>query len=343
MLRSCLDDLSRRIDERQEQHHRQQWHAFVHGQWKQDVFAPMPRKPAPPQVNWPAISVNTAFNDFEAMLLQQLGGCSRSVDGGAAPLNVRCNYGTSIIPSLFGVELFMMAEEANTLPTSHPLRSTDAIRRLVDAGVPDIHRALGSRTFAMAEQFVDVLDKYPVLGRNIEIYHPDAQGPIDIAEVIWGSEIFYAFGDEPQLLHDFLQIITQTYINFMRHWYKLVPPKWAFSTHWNTAHMGRLMLRNDSLMNLPPDLYIEFVRPMDQKLFDEFGGGAIHFCGRGDHFIEPMSQMRGLTAVNLSQPELNNMATIYQHTVDKGIKIIALRRAAAQAAGRPLHGRVHVT
>jgi len=33
------------------------------------------------------------------------------------------------LESLFGVELFMMSDESNTLPTSYPLRATDAIRR----------------------------------------------------------------------------------------------------------------------------------------------------------------------------------------------------------------------
>ena len=85
---------------------------------------------------------------------------------------------------------------------------------------------------------------------------------------------------------------------------------------------------------------MEFVRPLDQRLFDEFGGGAIHFCGRGDHFIEAMSEMDGLYGVALSQPEYNNMETIYRHTVDKKIKLLGLAAEAVQSAGRPLRGQV---
>jgi hypothetical protein len=46
----------------------------------------------------------------------------------------------------------------------------------------------------------------------------------------------------------------------------------------------------------------------------------------------------------MSQPEYNDMETIYRHTVDKGINIIGLRPETAQASaakGRDLHGRVH--
>ena len=57
-----------------------------------------------------------------------------------------------------------------------------------------------------------------------------------------------------------------------------------------------------------------------------------------------MAQMRGLHAINLSQPELNNMEKVYRHTVDRGIKLLGLKREAAEAAlapGRDLHGQVH--
>jgi plasmid stabilization system protein ParE len=57
-----------------------------------------------------------------------------------------------------------------------------------------------------------------------------------------------------------------------------------------------------------------------------------------------MTELRGLYAINLSQPHLNDMEKIYRHTVDKGIKLLNLTREAAEAAraqGRDLHGQVH--
>ncbi len=83
--------------------------------------------------------------------------------------------------------------------------------------------------------------------------------------------------------------------------------------------------------------------PCEQRCLDACGGGAIHFCGRGDHFIPSMTQLRGLTGINMSQPHLNNMEIIYQHTVDKGIPLLGLDRKATEAAvaaGRDLHGLV---
>jgi len=104
------------------------------------------------------------------------------------------------------------------------------------------------------------------------------------------------------------------------------------------------MLRDDSAMNLSPALFDEFIRPYNQRILDAFGGGGDHFCGKGDHFIANLSELEGLHAVAMSQPEYNDMETIFRHTVDKGIKLLALERAAADAAiaaGRDLHGHVH--
>ncbi len=96
-------------------------------------------------------------------------------------------------------------------------------------------------------------------------------------------------------------------------------------------------------MNLSPPMYEEFVRPHDQRIFDELGGGIIHFCGRGDHFIAAMSEMTGLYGIAMSQPHLNDMEVIYANTVDKGIGLVGLDMNHAKAAlqsGRDLRGRV---
>ncbi len=104
------------------------------------------------------------------------------------------------------------------------------------------------------------------------------------------------------------------------------------------------MIRNDAATNFSPAMYEEFVQPYDQRLLDELGGGAIHFCGRGDHLIEKIAGLSGLHAVNLTQPALNDMETIFRNTVDRGINLIGLEREAVEQAtgrGRSLHGRAH--
>lgn len=344
-LRRCLDDLEARIDPQEEERLLGEWIDFAEGRFRGDIFSPRRRQPSPPGTEWPRVTVNAALEDYDLMALQQYGQCSAQLaEAGGAVLNVRCNYGTSIIPGLFGLELFVMDEELSTLPTSRPLNDREAVRRLVAAGVPDLRTGYGARVLEMGERYVAIARQYPKIGRYVHIYHPDLQGPMDICEVIWGSTIFYAAYDEPELVKELLELATETYTRFLREWLKIVPFRADGNAHWGLYHKGNIMLRDDSAMNFSPAMFDEFIRPYDQRLLDEFGGGAVHFCGRGSHYIANMSQMRGLHAVNLSQPEYNDMEAIYQHTVDKGIKLLGLKREAAEAAlaqGRDLHGQVH--
>ena len=344
-LRKCLDDLEARIDPQVEGQLWQEWSDFSEGRFDGDLFTPQRSASAPPRVDWPKVSVNEGLADYELMALQQYGMCSDMLEHGAGTLmNVRCNYGTSIIPLLFGVELFVMDEETNTLPTSHPLHDIDAIRRLVDAGVPDIRQRYMAQTLEMGEFYAEIGVRYPKIAQYVQVYHPDLQGPMDIVEVIWGSSVFYSLYDQPDLVKGMLEVVTQTYIACMRAWIEIIPFRERGNAHWGLYHKGNIMLRDDSAMNLSPPMVEAFIRPYDQRLLNEFGGGAIHYCGKGDHYAPILAQMDNLYAVNLSQPEYNDMEVIFGHIVDNGIKIIGLRREAGDEAivrGRDLHGQVH--
>jgi hypothetical protein len=82
-------------------------------------------------------------------------------------------------------------------------------------------------------------------------------------------------------------------------------------------------------MNLSPDMYDEFAAPYDGALLKRYGG-AVHFCGRGDHYVKSLCSLEGLYGINMSQPHLNDMEVIYQHSVDQGIKLLAFNKAVAQ-------------
>ena len=344
-LRRCLDDLEARIDPQEEEHLLQEWADFSAGRFQGGIFSPRRSRLSPPLVEWSRVSVNAALQDYDLMALQQYGQCSAQLaEGGGAMLNVRCNYGSSIAPLLFGVEVFVMDEELDTLPTSRPLNDREAVRKLIARGVPDLRTGYGAQVMEMGRRYAAIAREYPKIGKHVYIYHPDLQGPMDICEVIWGSTIFYAIYDEPGLVKELLELACATYSAFMREWLKIVPFHPGGNAHWGLYHRGNIMLRDDSAMNFSPGMFDEFIRPYDQRLLDEFGGGAIHFCGKGSHYISRMAEIRGLFAVNLSQPEYNDMETVYRHTVDKGLKLLGLNREAAEEAlaqHRELHGQVH--
>ena len=349
VLRPYLEDIEARLQDSVESVIHQQWKDFAEDHY--DGLGPIfsPRRPRAnlPAIEWPKVGINAALDDYDAMALQQFGGVSAALAAGSGQiLNVRCNYGSSILPSLFGVKMFIMDEALDTLPTSVPLNDINAIQRLLDAGVPAPETGWGGRVLEMGRRFAEIAREYPKIGRWVNIYHPDCQGPLDVVEVLWGSSMFYALYDRPELVHALLERVVETYIRFMQTWTEIVPFNPQGNSHWGFYHRGSLMLRDDSAMNLSRKMVEEFVCPYDQRLLDVFGGGAIHFCGRGDHYISAIAQLKGLYAINLSQPHLNQMEKIYNHTIDRGIPLLGLERSAAEEAakcGRDLHGRIHST
>ncbi|MDO9084931.1 MAG: hypothetical protein Q7U53_01885 [Anaerolineaceae bacterium] len=344
-LERCLEDLEERIDPDEEDLLYQSWKAFIENQFQGDFFFPQRKRTSPPRVEWPLVSINSTLENFDNMVLQQYCLCSQQLektDGNL--LSVRCNYGTSIIPLLFGVQPFIMEESAETLPISHPLNDLNAIKKLISQGVPDLKNGFGARVFAMGEYFKEIGKQFPKIGRYVHVYHPDLQGPMDICELVWGSQLFLDVVDHPEMVHDFLALVTETYAAFMRAWEQVYPFQPDGNVHWGMLHKGTIMLRDDSGTNFSQRMYENLILPYDQQLLNEFGGGAIHFCGKGDHFIALLGEMHGLHAIQLSQPHLNDMPKVYQHTVDRGIKLIGLDFSAVEqaiAAGIDFMGQVH--
>lgn len=347
-----LDDLERRIDPEVESCLQQQWETFTFKGWKDGpLFRPRRPKPSPPGIEWPEVRVNMTLPDNEEgyvwMAYQQLRGCSDQLAaGGGSLLNVRSNYGTGILASLLGAPIHVMDDVYNTLPTALALPGgIDGIRACVDAGVPRVTAGQGSQVLEMGRRLRAMLDSRPKLATFVHLYHPDLQGPLDIAELVWGSDIFCAFVDHPDLVKALIDRVTDTYEALMDAWFAAVrhPMERPWSAHWGSMHRGLIMLRLDSGMNISADMYHEFGSGADGRLLARYGG-ALHSCGKVDHFFPIVAQLPGLHGLNLSQPEYNDMEAVYACTIDAGIRLISHSRPECDRmvqAGRPTRGLVH--
>ena len=271
--------------------------------------------------DWPTFPYNDAFFDPAKMLLDQLRApFIHNQLKDAHSLNIRCNYGTVILPSVFGVS-FQLTE--NSLPWSHHLHRHDQVEDLVSKGMPDLETGLGSRCFETLQFYQEVLSDYPKMSRAIAIYHPDLQGPFDVAHLIWGPDILYALYDYPDLVHALLSLVTDTYKCWMRKWKALAGEDNRFTTHWSFYIKGGIMLRDDTPVMLSPEHYQVFVKPYDQALLDEFGG-CIHYCGSGNAFIKSMCESSNLFGIHCSQPELNDMELLVESASSNGIALLGL-------------------
>lgn len=341
-----LEDLEARIDPQVEDKLYKEWKAFADGNWNGDIFSPSREYKSPPKIEWPIININDAIIDDDLMIIGQFAMCSSMLEHGSGSIMwVRSNYGVGIIPSLYGVSQFVMPYEMNTLPNVYPLESgIDDIKRAIDTGIPNLNNGWGEKVFTLGEKYMEIKKRYPKIAEYVRIDHPDCQGPMDVCELLWSSSLFVDLYDKPELVHTMLNNITDTYIAFLEKWFSISHDADDYHTYFGSMHRGGITVRDDSAMNLSPAMFDEFIYPYDQKVLSHFDGGCIHYCGRGDHFIERTVGMKGLTAINLSQPHLNDMNKIFDSTVNQGINIISLRREAAETAianGRNLKGLVH--
>lgn len=332
-----LEDLERRLDAEIENDFAAQWEEFLFGRFDGDIFTPCRKKITQPGVDLPNIHVNDTIDNLELMFYAQLTDAAQFLSTQRYNPSIRANYGTGILSSLFGAEIHIMPREMHTLPTTRPFNDTEKIRALMEAGMPSLTSGLGQRVFDFGELCAEAFEPYPLVKKYVEVYHPDTQGPLDIAEMMWGCELFYAIYDEPELVHGLLELITDTYIAFMEKWFDLIPSYGEINCHWpSIRHRGHIFLRNDSAMNLSPELYKEFAAPYDMRLLEHFKGGVVHFCGKGDHYLPILCTCPWLTGINMTQPELNDMETVYRCTVDHGIKLLGFSREYAEKAlGRP--------
>jgi len=347
-LTACLDDLESRIDEPVEAALLEQWRRFNRDDWPEPIFSPRRPAPNPPGIDWPIVGANAGLDDHDAMVIQQLRGCSEQLrQATGSPLNVRANYGTPIMAVPFGCELFRMPEATDTLPTAHPIAGgADAMKAALDRGKPDLNQPYLQRVFETGRRFAALKADYPKIGRWVNVYHPDLQGPFDIFEMVFGSAMFTVLFDEPDLVRATVDLITETYIDVMNRWDAICPIRRdaELTMHWCLYHRGGIMLRDDSAMNLSPEMFDQFIQPTDQRCLDAFGGGVMHACGRVEHFVDRLPDMPGLYGFNMSQPHLNDMDHVFSQTIDRGLPLLDFNRAAAEAAlgaGRDLCGRVH--
>ena len=333
---NLLNDIENRISPDVEDDYIREWHNFWAGKCDEVIFAPNRRSKSPSSVALKDININDALSDYELMLDMQLAGITKALASGKGPLTMRANYGTGIMTSLFGAEIFVMPRSQNTLPTTRSFNNTDKIQSVIESGIPSLDTGFGKNVFEFGEMCLEIFEKYPKISKYVYMYHPDTQGPLDITELLWGSEMFYSMYDEPEMVHELIQLITDTYTRFLDKWFLLYPNKPDLNAHWGILMKGNICLRNDSAMNLSPDFYREFAFKYDKYLLDYYSGGIVHFCGRGDHYIDILSAAENLTGINLSQPHLNDMDKIYSSAFGKGKKILALRGDACdEYAARP--------
>ncbi len=266
-----------------------------------------------------------AFNDPKKMLWNEL---IKTVGGTSTynavrlkdhfPLQVRSNHGVGIIASLFGAKSSIINDQ---LPWVDPL-TMDAIKKIISRGVPEIDRALGSQVLETNAFYLEKLSAYPRCSRQIRVTQPDLQGPFDIAHLLVGDDIFYGVYDYPELLHELLAIITQTYVDFVEALQPLVTDQTksdAIYIH-GAIYKGKAVIKDDTATaTLSQDMYSAFSKQFNDRILQLLGGGSLHYCGKSRDWHLSTMDSEWLKGMNYGNPELQDLHAIWSYLKERSI------------------------
>ncbi|MHB9071626.1 MAG: uroporphyrinogen decarboxylase/cobalamine-independent methonine synthase family protein [Sedimentisphaerales bacterium] len=240
------------------------------------------------------------------------------------PLAIRNDHGTIQIAGLLGGQWHF---HDNNYPWVSSLGSTEAIHKLVESDFEiDFNKGVIPQSTKTLEFYHEQLSQRPKCSETIQISLPDIQGPMDTADILWGSEILVEILANPKLVSALLGKIVNVMILAERYYRRFAVDR--LDPLANTQHgyniPGRLLIRNDSSIMVSPETYRQMIKPQDARLLKEIGAGSIHFCGNGRHLIESMLEIPDLRGIDLGQPELMDIKALYSLCSDSKVALTNL-------------------
>ena len=271
--------------------------------------------------DWPRYSYRETFEDAHKMLLAELA----AVWTGATlrddrVYTIRANFGVGAVASMFGCRISLTEDDA--FPWVTPLDDA-ALDRVLDSGDISVDSGLGGRVLETERFYLDTLSRFDNLARCVHVYLADTQGPFDNAHLIMGHKIYTELYDNPDRVRRLLDLVTQTCIRYSKAQKEIIGENGAFSYHSQMTVRGAVRICDDSGINLSADLYREFCKPYNERIFAELGGGWIHYCGDGRQILPEVLSTRGVTGVNFGQPEMQNLPAVYREAAPRKVAVLS--------------------
>lgn len=256
------------------------------------------------------------FNDPEKMLYNELFksfGCiyNSVMLQDEYPLHIRSNHGICAIPSMFGAKVSIIG---GNMPWVKHCEDLSEIKKLISHGVPDIKNGVAAQIFDTYAYYNDRLNEYPNCAKHIRLSQPDMQGPFDNAHLLMGSEIFYMLYDEPEIVHELLDVLTDTYIKY----HSAVKPLLNDEAGNNAVYLhggiygGKAIVKDDTaIINLSKEHYIEFAQQYNERIENALGEISIHYCGKALDWHFDVIKNKKVTTMNFGNPDLNDLSMLY--------------------------------
>ena len=220
-------------------------------------------------------------------------------------LSMRVDFGPATMTSAMGLDY----EKDDNTSWARALHSTEKVKEFIAKGVPDF----SCGQYAKIEEFQGVYQKYldaHGLSDVLHIFQASNQGPFDLAQMIWGEEIYTAMYDEPETVHELTELCTLASIDFVKRQKRMLKETDKdYFYHWQYKVKGGGRVINDLQNNISPQMYKEFVAPYVERFFAELGGGYEHYCGFYHQNLEVRMAVSGVNGSELVEDRFDNRET----------------------------------
>jgi hypothetical protein len=201
-------------------------------------------------------------------------------------------YGTGVIPSAMGAEI-LFQPKMDPAVRGTVVTSPEQVRRL---SLPDPHKdGLMPRVLETIRHFREHSD--------LPISFTDPQGPFTTALTLAGpATLFVWLYEYPRAVHELMEFCTEAFIRWIKVQKEEIGDDQGRCCFPHAIilpeQFGKVWLCDDDCVAISPAQYREFVMPYNARVFKEFGGGTLHFCGSAEHQIENLAATEGLVGVN---------------------------------------------
>jgi len=204
-------------------------------------------------------------------------------------------FGTGVIASAFGCKI----KDATGFGDDPGVISTciSSVKDIAKLKIPD---ACKDGLMPKVLKFMD----YARENSDLPVGLTDMNSPLCTAAQMCGYDnLFVWMYQEPEAVRDLFHIIEETFISWVKiqkgHNGERHDQSNGLQGLWTPEGIG-VWVSDDDLVSVDPELYEEFIVPVNGKIFESFGGGFVHFCGNGLHQINNLIRTRNIRAVNNS-------------------------------------------
>jgi hypothetical protein len=133
------------------------------------------------------------------------------------------------------------------------------------------------------------------------------RGPLDMAAAVFGDEnMIYLFYDQPALMQTFLSVAASVFLNFVYIQNVITPPfsnGSVIGSYYIWTHGSCLRYQEDAMALLSPDLYREFVFPLDCAIASTAETSLFHLHSSGLHLLDVLLESEGMDILQVSKDQ----------------------------------------